>query len=196
MKKLLLPSYLLAAIVALAACKKEPVSSLPNASQVGANTGGCLINGQTFVATGWPGSTDLLSSTRPTKAILGGFANDSVVCVQLVGYYESRRTNLAIFVRYHGLGTYRFDQDTPRFGCAPDRLLRNHAYLYQEYGPGQSVQDVKEYRTDALHTGSLTITYADRKRGLVAGQFEFSAQDKQGSSATIEIKQGRFDCGD
>lgn len=194
--KYLLP-FLLAAALALPACKKkDPEAHLPAATQVGMNTGGCLIDGQAFVATGWPGHNGLLSSVKPTEAILGGFLNDSMVCVQLIGYHESRRTQLTIFVRYHGLGVYRFDQDTPRFGCAPDRILLNHAYLYQDYGAGQSVQDIKEYRTDALHTGSLTLTYTDRKRGVVAGQFEFSAQDKQGSTSAITIKQGRFDCGD
>lgn len=196
MKKISSYACVLAAVVGLAACKKEAISSLPAASQVGANTGGCLLNGQTFVATGWPGSHDLLSSVKPTPAISGGFLNDSTVCVQLVGYYENRRSSLTIFVRYHGLGEYRFDQDTPRFGCAPDKALLNHAYLYQDYGAGQGVADIKEYRTDALHTGSLTLTYTDRKRGIVAGQFEFSAQDKQGSSALLDVKQGRFDCGE
>lgn len=196
MRNSLTHACLLAALVALAACKKASLNSLPAASQVGANTGGCFINGQAFVATGWPGSTSLLSSVKPTAAVLGGFLNDSTVCVQLIGYYESRRTQLTIFVYYHGPGVYRFDQDTPRFGGAPNAALRNHAYLYQENGAGQPVQDIREYRTDALHTGSLTLTYADPKRGLVAGQFEFSAQDTQGSRAIVAIKQGRFDCGD
>ena len=192
-----LPTYacLLTALVALAACKKDSLSSLPAASQVGANTGGCFVNGQAFVATGWPGSTGILSSVKPTAPVLGGFLNDSTVCVQLIGYYESRRTQLTIFVHYHGLGVYRFDQDTPLFGGAPIPAVRNQAYLYQDYGAGQSVQDIREYRTDALHTGSLTLTYTDRTRGLVAGQFEFSAQDTQGSRAVVDIKQGRFDCG-
>jgi len=196
MRNSLTYACLLTALVALAACKKDSPSSLPATSQVGANTGGCYVDGQAFVATGWPGSTSLLSSVKPTAAVLGGFLNDSMVCVQLIGYHESRRTQLTIFVRYHGLGVYHFDQDTPRFGCAPNAALRNQAYLYQENGAGQGVQDIREYRTDALHTGSLTLTYTDPTRGLVAGQFEFSAQDTQGSRAVVNIKQGRFDCGD
>lgn len=91
--KQLLP-FALATALALPACKKDaPEASLPPATQVGANTGGCLINGQPFIAAEYGGG--LLSN--PVPALQGGFAFDSVYYVTLNGEYQGQKGSIMLF---------------------------------------------------------------------------------------------------
>jgi len=107
MKTRLIPLCLL--LLVLAACKKDgPEAGLPAATQTGANTGGCLVNGERFVATGWGGS--LLSN--PTPALFGGFSFDSLYTVQLNGQLNQKNTTVSLFFRSQKTGTYLFNKNT------------------------------------------------------------------------------------
>ena len=75
--------------------KTGPEAGLPPATQTGANTGGCLINGERFVATEYPGSI----LKNPIPPLGGGFAFDSVYFVTLSGNYKGQRTTLMLFSR-------------------------------------------------------------------------------------------------
>ncbi len=66
-------SLLLGVLSLFSACKKEdPEASLPRISQEGLNTGGFLVDGVPYTATGWPGS--FLGAGGPTYALEGGYA--------------------------------------------------------------------------------------------------------------------------
>lgn len=181
----------LATILLLSACKKkDPEASLPAATQVGANTGGYLRDGQPVKATGRPGSSNILSSVKPIPPAAGGFLNDSMLCVQLYTIQDENRYHLTLFVRYHGPGIYQLNETTPRFGGASLSALRNHAFLYQDCKSSRCA--VEEYRTDSLHTGTLTLTYVNQARGIVAGLFKFTGYDAH-DKKTTQVSQGRFD---
>lgn len=182
----------LAAGLALSACKKgdAPGISLPPATQVGANTGGYLLNGQPIWATGEPGHSGILSSTKPILPGYVDFVNDSTLIIQLCSIKYTRRYWLTLFVRYHGLGTYQFNETTPRFVSATQSGLRNYASLYQECK--SSACGRQQHQTDSLHTGTLTLNYVNRSTGSAAGLFNFTAYDSNTKEAIV-IKQGRFD---
>lgn len=192
MKQVLL--FLLAAALALPACKKkDPEASLPAATQVGANTGGYLLDGRAVRATGWPGSNGLLSSTKPTPPVAGGFVNDSMLRVRLFSIKGDQRYDLTLFVRYHGTGTYQLGKTTSIYNGVARKDLHNYASLSQDC-VSHNCSD-QWYRTDSLRTGTLTLTYVNRAKGIVAGSFEFNAYNNP-SKEIINVSRGRFDLQD
>ena len=182
MKQVLL--FLLAATLVLPACKKkDPEASLPAATQMGANTGGCLINGQPFVATTYGGN--LLSN--PTPALFGGFSFDSVYYVQLNGQLKGERTTLTLFFRSQKQGTYLFNKKTSYYPQSVALYALNHA----TYRFANNQNEV--YVTDAQHTGQVALTYANVATGISAGTFEFTAASQADPTKTVRITNGRFD---
>ena len=174
----------LAIILFLPACKKkDPEASLPAATQMGANTGGCLINGQPFVATTSGGN--LLSN--PTPALFGGFAFDSVYYVQLNGKLNNERVEISLFIRSDHVGTYPLDKDTQYYPQATPKQVLNHA----TYRFANNQNEV--YVTDAQHTGQVVLTYANVATGISAGTFEFTAASQADPTKTVTITNGRFD---
>ena len=172
--------------VALAAssCKKDdPEVSLPAATQTGANTGGCLINGDAFVATEYPGSI----LKNPIPPLGGGFAFDSVYFVTLSGTYKGQRTTLLLFLRTEKVGTYQLNQTTQYYPQGSPRVVLNHATFSTAGSGGET------YVTSAQHTGKVVLTRADLRSGISAGTFEFTAASTFDPSKTVTITHGRFD---
>ncbi|MBO0356924.1 hypothetical protein J0X19_03115 [Hymenobacter sp. BT186] len=61
MRPILYPSILLAALLGLSQCKQDapsPLSQLPPATQTGANTFGCLVNGKPWTPQGYSGAAN------------------------------------------------------------------------------------------------------------------------------------------
>ena len=174
----------LAAAVALAAsCKKDdPEAGLPPATQAGKNTGGCLINGERFVATGWGGS--LLSN--PTPPLFGGFSFDSIYTVDLNGQLNGRNTTVSLFFRSQKVGTYLLNKKTGYYPQTSARYALNHAVLYFDNA-------AELYGTDVQHTGKVVLAFANVQTGISAGTFEFTAASTFDPSKTITVTSGRFD---
>ncbi|QNH61595.1 hypothetical protein [Hymenobacter sediminicola] len=75
------------------ACKKEAVDALPKATQSGANTAGCLVNGNAFVA------QKLGSGPGSVEAISGGFSYDSLYYIRFAGKHGSQEATIRLFLR-------------------------------------------------------------------------------------------------
>ncbi len=173
----------LAAVLSLSMCKKDtPEASLPAATQVGANTGGCLINGQPFVATGWGGS--LLSN--PIPALSGGFYEDSLYYLTLAGVTSRGNTHVYLFFRNQISGTYLFNQKTSILDRAGLRYTLS-------YGACDFADGNELYITDAQHIGQIILAQANTKNGISAGTFEFTAVSQLNPTKIITITDGRFD---
>ena len=180
MKQVLL--FLLAAALALPACKKkDPEASLPAATQVGANTGGCLINGQPFVATTSGGN--LLSN--PTPALGGGFFEDSLYYLRINGRLDEQATTVTLYFHSQNPGQYILNQRTQYY---PVYL---YALDHATYRFANNQNEV--YVTDAQHTGQVALTYANVATGISAGTFEFTAASQADPTKTVRITNGRFD---
>jgi hypothetical protein len=188
MKLLLL---ILAVALSLVACKKQdPEATLPAATQEGANAGGYLLDGRAVGATGYPGYNGLLSTTLPTPPVEGGFVNDSMLYVSLHSIQGNQRYELTLFVRYHGPGTYQLGKTNSTYSGVAVKFLRNYAALYQDCISPTCPTQV--HSTDSLRTGTLTLTYVNRAKGIVAGLFEFSAYNNS-SQQLVNVSSGRFD---
>ena len=176
--------YPLVILLALAACKKDaPDAGLPPATQVGANTGGCLINGERFVAVQQGGSL----FSNPIPALNGGFAFDSVYYVTLSGIYQGQRATVMLFLRTRVVGTYQLNHTT-QYDPQGDPL---HVFSHATFSTTGSGGEM--YGTSAQHTGQVILTRADVRNGIAAGTFEFTAASTFDPSKTVTITNGRFD---
>jgi len=169
----------------LAGCNKkdDPEAGLPPATQEGKNTGGCLVNGERFVAAESGGS--LL--TNPIPALRGGFAFDSVYYVSLNGTYHGQRATVMLFLRGEAVGTYRLNRTTNYYPQGDPLLIFSHATFTVAGSGGET------YVTNDQHTGQVMLTRADLRAGISAGTFDFTGASTFDASKTITITKGRFD---
>lgn len=174
-----LPSLLLTALLGLSQCKKsnsgpaKPEDQLPPATQTGANTFGCLVNGQPWTPQGYNGTSNY--SVVYDTGIQGGHLD-----IQTYRYPDASNAlqGLAIISgQIVQVGTYSL------------RSPQRAAALYSDYKLGcywSSRDSATTYRR-----GRLTITRLDLNAGIVAGTFEFTLA--QPGCDTIRVTQGRFD---
>ena len=176
--------YLLGILLLLAACKKDaPDAGLPPATQQGKNTGGCLINGERFIATETPGNI----LTNPIPALGGGFAFDSVYYVTLSGSYQGKRATVMLFLRTRVAGTYQLNQNTQYYPQGSPRMVLNNATFAISGSGGET------YVTNSQHTGQVVLTRMDKQADISAGTFEFTAASAFDPSKTVTVTNGRFD---
>jgi hypothetical protein len=166
---------LVTALLALSQCKKnnpDPVSQLPPATQVGANTLGCLVNGQPWTPQGNDGSSNY--SINYDKNPYG------VLDISTYRYQQQPIDNyqyLILFARdLHGLRSYDLHD------------LVNTRVSWKDRSTGC---DFNSDDTGTYHKGTLTITKLDLQAGIISGTFSFTLA-KPGCD-TVRITQGRFD---
>ncbi len=170
-----------AIICMLAGCKKIETSEeslLPPATQTGANTFGCLVNGKAWVPNGGGSFTGI-------KPIEGGYQGpiiDSITKCLWIRARKDDKTGVQFFVeKVHKPGIYKLNFNT---GIRPGVMLPdNYGYYFDRNGKG-------DYVTNKRYNGNVTFTRADTITGFVAGTFEFTAYNGQD---TIRITKGRFD---
>jgi len=176
-------ALLLCLIFCVASCKKENSSPfptpLPAATQVGAHTFGCKINGKAWVPDGVGGFAQI-------EAISGGYVGSSISPVRnsvFISTYRSDRTKIDLHIQaVNQPGVYQLDQRTGII-YAELRPLNYGAY-FPDTG--------KAFVTNPTYTGTVTITRADTVNFIVSGTFEFTVYDPA-SKQTIRITDGRFD---
>ncbi len=144
------------------------ISKLPPATQTGANTFGCLLDG---------------------KAFLPGNYNNSTNCFyQFVdgGYYFSVNANNINQDNYLisvGVGTNA--KEIAQNGTyALEGMIPSNAY-------GTYALEGIPTRTNSTYTGELHITKLDSVHYIVSGTFWYDILDFQGN--VHQIREGRFD---
>ena len=169
------PALLLFALLGLSQCKKNdpaPVDQLPPATQTGANTFGCLVNGQVWLPKGNNGNANCTLSYDPT--FLKGTLN-----VTTYRYTGSGATDLQSIVLYSDslktVGRYALTK------------LGHQEGLYHDFKTGC---DYSGHGRNYCR-GTLTITRLDLAAGIVAGTFAFTVYKPDCDS--VQVTQGRFD---
>ena len=171
---------LLAALLGLSQCKKkdpDPLSQLPPATQTGANTFGCLVNGQPWLPSGNNGGPNSVALYDPGIDKPGG-AQVNIKAYRLAAtdtyitlYFRQITTQKRIFTMelpalgqpvVEAFGCYEGDGDS---FCNPNLIYLN---------------------------GQVLLARVDEKAGIIAGTFWFSAVQR-GSPDTLKVTQGRFD---
>ncbi|WP_187263414.1 DUF6252 family protein [Pontibacter beigongshangensis] len=162
----------------LAACEEK----LPKPTQNGSNTIACKVNGKSWVADRGAGFNTKKFSLNwsyyypPHKRFF----------LSANSYTDGENSTIGLALEdVRERGTQHFSFDT---GPAPDqRRYQNHA-MYRESKPGSS-----RYITTSRHTGSVTFTKVDTVNRIIAGVFEFTAENLDGSGQTVRVTDGRFD---
>jgi len=166
---------LLTASLLLSQCKKDnadPLDKLPPTTQTGANTFGCLVNGQAWTPKGYNGYANYTVNYDPT--------------------YRNGTLNVATY-RLSGSGS-----DQQDVAVYSDSLRSAGAYPLTTRGKHGAVflnrqTNCRYYSTDAntYCRGTLIITRLDLTAGVISGTFAFTLY-KPGCDS-IRVTNGRFD---
>ncbi|MBH8567316.1 hypothetical protein KB206_00355 [Microvirga sp. STS02] len=175
-----LPLHL--ALLLLTQCSKckndprpaDPVSQLPPVTQTGANTFGCLVNGQAYTPQGNNGTSNfaVLYEPGPTGANLN-------------------------------LLTYRITSNGRQYlnlSCGPVTQARTYSLSipvtegtagYADTSRPRPCDSYESNQAPSYRKGTLTLTRLDLQARIIAGTFELTLA--QPGCDTIRITQGRFD---
>lgn len=154
----------------------EQKDFLPNATEEGRNVFGCKINGKPWVPYGETGF-------QAIKPITGGFnllgENPGVRRIWIRTRSKDKQ-EIQLHIKDVRIGEYILNEDTQ---ILPIALF---AINYGMYQTGNST-----YTTSSKYTGKVNITKADTVTGVLAGTFEFTVGNSNGT--TFKITDGRFD---
>jgi hypothetical protein len=177
MKKLVILLTITATL--LSCCKKDvtltptPLSQLPPVTQTGANTFGCLLDGQVFVP---------------------GITNNSYQCFyQLVNgeyyFWVGANNQKKGVLTALSIGTEKLTITEGQILNLYDRINGN---CFGRYFLGNDLTGVIENNyTSTTNTGELKITKLDFAKSIVSGTFWYDVKDKDG--VVHQIREGRFD---
>jgi len=166
---------LLTASLLLSQCKKDnadPLDKLPPATQTGANTFGCLVNGQAWTPQGNDGTANYTVS-------YDRLYRDGTLVVAAYRISGGATSNQTVGINSDSLkttGIFKL-RTTGRHGAA----FINRQTSCQYYS-----QDAITYCR-----GTLTITRLDLTAGVISGTFAFTLY-KPGCDS-IRVTNGRFD---
>ena len=149
---------------------------LPPATTVGANTVGCLVNGEVLLPKGGrpfgpPIVTCYYQYLNGSYEFGLGYSNDQQTILRSIDIY----TNKLQFVEGQ---SYNLTINQPT----------NSAYAFFSLDAGM----LQGYRTDLQNVGQIKITKLDETNAIISGTFWFNAV-KTTTGEIIHITEGRFD---
>ncbi|CAL2076405.1 conserved exported protein of unknown function [Tenacibaculum sp. 190524A02b] len=164
-------------------CSKEedpvaPLQQLPPMTQVGANTVGCLVNGEVFLPhqknpTGVSSTICFYQFVNNKWNFSLGFSNDKQT--------KLRAVNIA--TKNHVLEQ----------GKTYELISGNGNSLFGNYTIyNGGISNIDKYVTNGNSIkGELTIKYLNKQKNIISGTFWFNAVNT--NDEKIEIRDGRFD---
>ena len=174
MKKIIYTLLLIFPLWGLGGCNdddntpKEPVDALPQPTQVGANTFGCLLDGEPFIPSG---------------------GNNSLDCVyQLIN--GERFFNLEAAIRDENFNEIALSLSTNAKALEEDTYVLVSELTVGGVS-GKYIYNGDIFDTDDQHSGQLIITHLDINEQIVSGRFFFDIIDQNGKLK--EVTEGRFD---
>ncbi|SHE75437.1 hypothetical protein SAMN05444278_10543 [Psychroflexus salarius] len=149
--------------------------TLPPATQTGANTVGCLVNGEVFL----PKSEGI---------------NPAVVCNY--EYEEGEFYFNLVFSDLRGTGVKTVSVRTSEIALQADSTysLDQDNTIFDSFIGGGGLYGINAtnyFYTNSANTGELTITRLDLSNSIISGTFWFDAINDKGD--IVEIREGRFD---
>ena len=177
-----LPLYL--SLLLLTQCSKckddpqpaDPAAQLPPATQTGANTFGCLVNGQPYTPSGNNGTANFTVLYDP--GFQGGPIQISTYRYPEKGVAKTQEIGLGGTGVNH-IGSYKVE---PASAVGVSFIDDFRAPSCTEY---------RSNRAGVYSKGTLTLTRLDLQAGIIAGTFAFTLA--QPGCDTIKVTQGRFD---
>lgn len=165
-------------VVSFISCKKN-VDELPPATQNGANTFGCRIDGKIWVPQKnaiFPGAEILEALQLPNHDLYINARNFAS---------SPNETEFEIFIKdMTGVGTYTFNTTLTGPGTTA-------SYVYYVK---RNINPQNEWMTSAAYTGTVTITaYSSTAPRFVSGTFQLQAINLYNAPQPITVTEGRFD---
>ena len=191
------PFLLLGSLLGLTQClpfpdnMARPEDKLPAATQTGANTAGCVVDGLPWVANFYNTSIGVFTPRHVTASwdnISAGRPHLSLYFLKDIADQAQVHHDTDIELELPGLtrpGTFVLDQTaTPRQG---NRNPAYAAFTFHKPNPAQ------ELLTGPDTPGRVVVTRFDTVARVVSGTFEFTARQASGGTA-VRVTEGRFDC--
>lgn len=179
MKQLIL--IVLSFILLSSSCRKNksgnPVDQLPPETQTGANTFGCLIDGQVFKPKGGTIGAPVL--TAGYQLLIGGY-HLSVGATDRSNSTKSTTVIIGADSVKLNIGTYSLSK------------YRVKGFLGGGVVYSEDNQLPKRYYTNNIQVGQVVIKKMDEINQIISGTFWFDAIDTN-SNKTVQIRDGRFD---
>mgnify|MGYP003616427014 FL=1 len=184
MKNLLL---LVLATFAISCCNKgddeQPkteLEKLPPATQTGANTAGCLVNGVAFLPKGYITTGNLVCNyidgedfvLSIGERIIQG-SSDIMRDVSFGSQNQNLHDNVGTT---YTLGKNNFDGNA-KYGN----------YIIYDNNSSSEIN----YETNSIVTGEFKITYHNFNNAIISGTFWFDAINSNGE--IVKVREGRFD---
>ncbi len=173
MQKLILVCLI---VFLLVSCKKE-VEELPPATQTGANTFGAKVNGAFWIPQGFGAfpASNLLEARRLGPNFYINARNFSS---------SPKETEFEIFLKdVTGAGVYQLNTTLGTRSTAASYGF----YVKRNFSP------TNEWLTSATYSGTVNISLLDTANHIIAGTFQFNAEDIFGSDPPLTVSEGRFD---
>ena len=172
--------FLFSLILILSCCNNKddnpalpPILQLPPATQTGANTAGCLVNGQVLLPKGYI-QTGNLSCNYTNELDFGlNFAeiiNGRIKSINVASLNVNITNNLNVDL------PLTVEANNSKYG------------LFTILNPDFTQE---AYTTTATIIGNLRITYYSASNSIISGTFWFDAVDSNG--VKVEVREGRFD---
>jgi hypothetical protein len=157
-------------------CKKD-IGELPPATESGANTFGCKIDGSFWVPAGF--------GIVPTAPILEARMAGTELYINARNFSSSpTESEFEIYIK-NLIGTGNYNLST---GASHPDYSGNYAYyVHRKYTPDN------EWVTTPPYSGTVTITKIDTTNHFVSGTFEFHAINLYNAPQAIAVTDGRFD---
>lgn len=165
-------------LLLLSACKKE-ITSLPPATETGADTFGARVDSSFFVPQGLGSIHDdnLLKARYPLAT------HNLTINARNIASTPNEKEFEIFLANVTTPGTYLLNTPTSQ-----GSLGANYGYYVK-----RNVTPQNEWMTNASYTGSVTITRLDTINNIVSGTFQFNAINLYNSPQPISVTDGRFD---
>lgn len=160
------------------ACKNDdnspvnPVDALPPATQIGAQTFGCLVDGKVF-----------LPKSFGHNRLNAFYQNSNDSFTLSISSESSENNTNRYFIIIGGAKVQNLEEKSYELG---DDIDGKYTALFTR----GSINDQTLSTTD-MNPGKLNITFFDPTNFIVSGTFEFTVLDNDGKE--IKITDGRFD---
>lgn len=145
----------------------DDLPQLPDATQNGKGTFGCLINGMPFVVTN---TSQMVAIYQNGGLVIGGQLNDN-----------NKLKQISIFLSESNLGKV---------------ISQNNSYILNsnKVPKGEYYDELNDcfYFTSTSHTGTIEITHFDKINYTISGKFNFNGYSDDCFNS-IKITEGRFD---
>ena len=172
------------ATLTLSCCDKDedktPLEQLPPATTTGANTAGCLVNGQAFLPKGRSQFGPILSCFYQQHQDGYHFGLGIVE----KGSNENKSVNIS-------LNPQQLNKNTTYNLVAILNGTSNYNSNFGEFWITSNIVNAIQYTTTATVTGELKITKLDTQQRIISGTFWYDAINSDGEK--VEIREGRFD---